>query len=133
MNGYTKPYFTDETGRLFRDETGNTDNGDSIPMEIEIGRSNFGSDQKKTYLSVLVDSENARGTTIQYAVDGGRFEALGIVNSNVSKLVFPQRGQLIEGRDINYKIVHNDKGEPAIINGLVTYFSTTEGKPDESS
>jgi hypothetical protein len=24
MNGYTKPYFTDETGRLFRDETGNT-------------------------------------------------------------------------------------------------------------
>lgn len=133
MNGYTKPYFTDETGRLFRDETGNLDNVDSIPMEIEIGRSNFGSDQKKTYLAVLVDSENARGATLQYAVDGDRFESLGPITGNVCKIVFPQGGQLIEGRDINFKITHNEKTDPCVINGLTTYYSTTEAKPDESS
>jgi hypothetical protein len=49
MNGYTKPYFTDETGRLFRDETGNLDNADPIPMEIEFGRNNLGTDQLKQY------------------------------------------------------------------------------------
>ena len=132
MHGYTKAYFTDETGRLFRDETTNQDNADPIPMDIELGRDNFGTDQKKNYLSVLVDSENARGAIIQYSVNGGRFETLGQVTSDVEKLVFPQGGQLIEGRDINYKIVHNDTGDPPTINGLTTYFSVSEERVNES-
>jgi len=133
MNGYTKPYFTDETGRLFRDETTNLDNADPIPMQIEIGRSNFGSDQKKTYLSVIVDSESARGAVLYYSIEGGNFEVLGQITSNVQKFTFPQRGQLIEGRDINYKVAHNDTGDPSVFNGITTYYSSTEMKPDESS
>ena len=133
MNGYTKPYFTDETGRLFRDETTNTDNGESIPMEIEIGRSNFGTDQRKVYSSVLVDSEDARGALIQYSVDGGPFKTLGQVTQNVEKINYPQKNQLIEGRDINYKIVHNDRGAPPVINGLSTYYAITEVIPNETS
>ena len=133
MNGYTKPYFTDETGRLFRDETGNLDNVDPIPMDIELGRVNFGTDQKKTYLSVLVDSENARGAILQASIDGGRFETYNgwQINEPITKLIFPQGNNLLEGRDINYRIVHNDTGDPPIINGLTTYFSITEGKPGE--
>ena len=126
MTGYTKPYFTDETGRVFRDEIGNLDNTDSIPMEIELGRNNFGTDQAKTYLSVLVDSESARGALLQYSIDGGAFRTLCAIENDVEKAVFPQRGQLIEGRDINYKIVHNDSGTPPIINGLTSYFSLKE-------
>lgn len=135
MNGYTKPYFTDETGRLFRDETGNVDNvvSDPIPMEIEMGRSNMGTDQKKIYHSVLVDSENARGAILQYSLDGSKFETLGQITDNIEKLEFPQGGQLIEGRDIDYKLVHNDVGDPPIFNGLTTYFSVSEKIPDESS
>lgn len=126
MSGYTKPYFTDETGRLFRDETGNTDHGKSIPMEIELGRNNFGTDQTKRYLSVLADSENARGAVIQYSIDSAPFETLGQITENVEKMLYKQSGQLIEGRDIDYKIVHNDVGEPPIINGLTTYFNLSE-------
>lgn len=126
MNGYTKPYFTDETGRLFRDETGNTDNGDPIPLEIEMGRNNFGTDQTKRFLAVLVDSENARGAVLQYSIDGGVFNSLGQITDNVQKMIYPQGGQLLEGRDINYKIVHNDTGDPPIINGLTTYTNSAE-------
>lgn len=133
MNGYTKLYFTDETGRLFRDETGNNDHGRTIPLDIELGRNNFNTDQKKTYNSVLVDSENARGATIQYSVDGGQFRTLGTIHDRVGLLVFKQRGQLVEGRDINYRIVHNEEGDPTVINGIITYYSVSEGKPDESS
>lgn len=132
MNGYTKPYFTDETGRLFRDETGNLDNADTIPMEIEIGRSNFGTDQVKNYLTALVDSEKARGASVQYALNGGRFLTLGQITNEVEKLVFKQGGQLIEGRDIDYKIVHNATGNAPVINGLTTYFSVAEGLPNEA-
>jgi hypothetical protein len=126
MSGYTKPYFTDETGRLFRDETTNTDNGESIPMEVEIGRDNLQNDQTKRFISVLVDSENARGATIVYSLDGGRFNMLGQITKDVEKLSFPAGGQSIEGRDINYKITHNDVGEPPVINGIVTYTSLSE-------
>jgi hypothetical protein len=133
MHGYTKPYFTDETGRLFRDETGNLDNADPIPMEIEIGRSNFGTDQKKVYHSVLVDSESARGAILQYSLDGGSFNTLGQITDNIQLLTFPQGGRLIEGRDIDYKLVHNDTGDPLVFNGLTTYFSVNERLPDESS
>lgn len=131
MHGYTKPYFTDDTGRLFRDETGDLDNADTIPMEVELGRNNFGTDQQKAYLSVLVDSENARGAILQYSIDGGRFETLGQITDRVTKLMFSQNDQLIEGRDINYKIVHNDGGSAPIINGLTTYFSMREAVINE--
>lgn len=127
MSGYTKPYFSDETGRLFRDETGNTDNGDSIPMEIEWGRNTFGTGEQKKYLSLILDSERARGGSLQYSLDGAAFQTFKEqINNNIVKMIFPQHGQLVEGRDINYKFVHNDKGDPPIINGLTTYFSQTE-------
>jgi hypothetical protein len=132
MNGYTKPYFTDDTGRLFRDETTNLDNADTIPLEIEFGRNSFGTDQKKEYLAVLVDSENAMGAQLQYSLDGGRFETLGQLNNNVEKLTFPKRGQKVQGRDIDYKIVHNEPGAPAVINGLSTYFTVVEATPNGS-
>lgn len=133
MNGYTKPYFTDETGRLFRDETGNLDNGESIPMEIEFGRSNFGTDQGKNYASAMIDTEDARGMVLQYSLDGGDFQTLGQITKKIELLVWPQGEQLVEGRDINYKIVHNDKGSPPIFNGITTHFSVNERRPDESS
>lgn len=131
MNNYTKPYFTDDTGRLFRDETTNTDNGEPIPMEIEIGRNNMGTDQRKGFMSALVDSEDARGAVIMYSIDGGSFNVLGQINNNIEKLVFPQKDNMIEGRDINYKIIHNDTGDPTIINGITTYYVLIENMVNE--
>lgn len=133
MHGYTKPYFTDETGRLFRDEVGNLDHIDTIPMDIEIGRDNFGTNQRKSYQTVIVDSEAARGAKIMYSIDGGSFEVLGEVNKNVTVLPFPTRGSTIEGRDINYRITHNNPGSQTEINGITTYYNTIERLPNESS
>lgn len=126
MNGYTKPYFTDETGRLFRDETGNKDHNDTIPMELELGRNNFGTDQLKNYISVLLDSENARGAILQYSLDNGPFYTLGQLTEPSTKLSFPTNNQLKEGHDINYKLVDNTNGDPTAFNGLSTYFKIQE-------
>lgn len=126
MHGYFKPYFTDDTGRLFRDETGLLDNEDSIPMEIETGRTNFGTNQLKNYLSVICDSENAQGVIVQYSIDGRQYETLGQITENVQTFGFPQGGQEIRGKDISYKFVHNDKGDAPELNGLTTYYSVAE-------
>jgi hypothetical protein len=132
MNGYTKPYFTDETGRLFRDETGNLDNADVIPFEVELGRNNFGSDARKSYTAVLSDTEAAREAIIQYAVDGGAYQTLGQVTKNVNKFSFSTGNTPnVEGRDISYKLVHSDSGDPPIINGLSTTYQIQERIVDE--
>lgn len=125
MSGYTKPYFTDETGRLFRDETGNLDNADTIPMEIEFGRNNFSTDQLKQYIAVLIDSESARGGVLQYSLDNGAFNTLGQTTGPQTKLSFPTiRSQ--EGHDINFKYVHNSPGDPPAFNGISTTFKIQE-------
>lgn len=126
MFGQVQPYFTDDTGRLFRDEVTNTDNGEPIPMEVEFGRDNLGTNQLKNFSAVLVDSEDARGAIVQYSLDGGQFRTLGQITENVQKLIFPQNDQLIEGRDINIKITHNDTGDPTVVNGISVYYSMKE-------
>ncbi len=133
MHGYTKPYFADETGRLFRDETGHLDHADTIPMDIELGRDNFGTNQRKSYQTAMVDSEEARGAKIMYSLDGGNFETLGEVNDKVTVLPFPTRGREIQGRDIDYRIVHNNPGSQTVINGITTYFNVIESVPNELS
>lgn len=131
MNGLRKPYFTDENGYLFRDETSFTDFGLSIPMIVELGRTNCGTETGKTYLSVQVDSENARGGILQYQLDGGDWNTLGQINNPIETLAFPQVKQLVQSRDINFRFTHNDYGDPPIFNGLTVYFQITESLPNE--
>lgn len=127
MNGYTKPYFTDETGRLFRDETGNTDAGSIIPMEVQLGRNQFGTDQIKTYGAVLVDSEAARNGVLQYSVEGAQFLTLGEVDKKVTKMTFSTARQPdVAGRDIDFKFVHSDGGDPPALNGISTIYQVQE-------
>lgn len=132
MSGYTKPYFTDETGRFYRDETGNTDDGAVIPMEVELGRNQFGTDANKTYTAVLVNSEEASEATLLYSTNGEQFKPLGQIDKNVNKFSFSTSRQPdVEGRDINYKFVHSDAGTAPILNGLSTTYQVQERIVDE--
>jgi hypothetical protein len=126
MNGYTKPYFTDETGRLFRDETGNLDNADSIPFEIEYGRSDFGTPLTKNYVGALVQSEKAKGALLQAYLNGNpKPHDLGQITEDMQEFKYPAG---FRGHDINYKIVYNSQGDGPTIDGITTYFSQEEGK-----
>ena len=131
MNGIRKVYFTDENGYLFRDETGFTDFGQSIPMQVEIGRTNCGTETGKTFLSVQVDSENARAGILSYQVDGGDWIVLGQIKDNIQTLPFRTTPSAVIGRDMNFRFYHNDSGDPPIFNGLTVYFTITENLPNE--
>lgn len=123
MNGYTKPYFQDDTGRLFRDETGYIDDTESIPFEVELGNNNFNDDLHKLYISAVVDSEAARTMQVQYAIDDGEWQRLGQIDDTVKELSFPHNAR---GRKIKYKFTHNDDGEPPKLNGVSTFYSVEE-------
>lgn len=133
MNGLRKPYFTDENGLLMRDEVGLTDAGNSIPMILESGRTNCGSEQKKTWGALQIDSENARGALVQVSYDGGDFVSYPNwqLKDNIQTLNFPQGNGLIGSRDIDIRIVHNDMGEAPAVNGFTIYFALQESIVNE--
>lgn len=126
MHGYTKPYFQDETGRLFRDETGDMDHQDTIPFEVEVGREDQGNRFKKRYTSIVIESENARGTQVAVSVEKAQYQDIGQITEDVQVLTLP--GNLREGRDINVKFMHNDGGDRPVIDGLEYYYSAQEIK-----
>lgn len=123
MNGYIKPYFIDETGRVFRDETGSLDHHDTIPFEVELGRSFDQTPLRKNLVGCLVHTENARGTQIMLSVDGGNFADVGQVTLPEQEFLF-KPGTI--GRDTNYKFVHNGPGDGPQIDGVITYSSAEE-------
>lgn len=125
MNGYTKPYFIDETGRLWRDETGNVDGPDTIPFEVQMGRNNQGSGLKKNYVGCIVETERARGANVMVSLDGGQFKNVGQIMHDVEEIIFP--GDFY-GRDIDYKLIHNEDSDAPIFDGVTNYFSMEESK-----
>lgn len=126
MHGYTKPYFVDETGRLFRDETGNEDYQDTIPMEIQTYPDGLGSRFPKKFTGCIVESEQAAGTQVSISIDNGDWRNVGQVHTDITVLQFP--GDLPNGREIAYKFTHNDSGIAPSIDGVETYFSNQENK-----
>ncbi len=123
MHGYTKPYFQDETGRVFRDETGNLDHFDTIPFEVELGRDFESSPLKKNLVGCIVQTEQARGAQVLLSLDGGNFRDVGQVTEGTQEIIFPGG---VRARDANYKIVHNDKGDAPSVDGVITYSSQEE-------
>jgi len=127
MNGFTKPYFTDENGNMFRDETGNTDAGLSIPMLVEFGRTNCGTEQQKIFDAVQIDSEKTRTGLFQYSLDGGNWQTLGQIDMDITTMVFPQKKpELKTGHDINLRFTHNNSGDQPFVNGWTIYFDNYE-------
>lgn len=131
MNGYTKPYFTDENGLLFRDETGLNDAGNSIPMMLEFGRTNCGTEQEKIFESMLIDSERTRSGIVQYQMDAGNWETLGQIIEPIGELMFSQVDEKKKGHDINLRFTHNTLGDPPFFNGWTVYFNSIQSLVNE--
>lgn len=126
MSGYTKPYFIDETGRLWRDETTTLDGTDSIPYEIVTGDNNFGMEQMKEYDGCYIQSEKATNAQVNVSLDGGEWQSVGQINDLIQYIQFPS---WVRGRSINYKITHNDPGQPPTISSITTEYLITETSP----
>lgn len=124
MHGYTKPYFLDETGRLFRDETTTKDFQDTIPFEVQTYPDGLGSRFNKRFNGCTVESEQAAGTQVSISIDGGDWKNVGQVHKDVETINFP--GDLPIGKEIAYKFTHNDGGVAPSIDGIETYFSNQE-------
>lgn len=120
-----RAFFQDDTGKVFTDDYGNLDDTETIPFEVESNQDNFGIDELKSYNKAFVYAKKAKGTLVQYSIEGARWETLGELVGTITKLDFKRN---LEGRDIAYQFVSNTKGESPIIEGISTHFSVTEAQ-----
>ena len=131
--GVLKPYFFAEDGRLYIDETGDTDGGVAIPMEAGTGRDMFGSEQIKVFTGILIFSEQANGLKVMVSVDGDQMKTVGRIDRSVCYLAFPENGdnKLKRGVSVDWQVIGSIKGAPPKVEGAVVYYSVEENIPSE--
>lgn len=132
MSGYTKPYFMDDTGKVFRDEVGNYDGadhynnvqGDLIPFELELGQNNFGSELVKNFLGLYVESDSARGTLVYISVDGDQYQQIGQITHDNDAIKWPPKFKT--GRNVSVKFVNITGDDRPVIIGIDHLYSQLE-------
>lgn len=123
--GNVKPHFFDHTGQLWLDESGNMDDDKVIPLEIELGNDNFGIDERKDYLGVVIYSKNSAATRLQISVDDGEWEDAGQITNPVERIAFTQARRK-SGTMINFKIVNSSSDDPVEIHKMTVYYNRAE-------
>ena len=131
--GFNKPYFFCNDGYLYIDDTGNLDYDQAIPLEIYLGRDNFGGVQLKKFDGCFIYSENAIGMTVKVSVGGRDINTVGEINDDECYIKFPERGEDSpeRGSSIEASIVGISEGAPQSIQGIEWYFSSEEDIPSD--
>lgn len=107
MHGHEKIYFGDDTGRVFRDNTTNTDHGKSIPFLIQTKRQHQNAPEMiKTYRKLYIHSENGQNATVYISIDGGAWKSYGQLDKEFTVINLGD----IKGKDIALQVAQNDKG-----------------------
>lgn len=129
--GVKRPYFFSDDGYLYVDEIGNLDHDKVIPLEVETGRDNFGSEQLKKFDAMLIYSEASIGSSIKVSIDNSDFITVGQITSGVQYIKMPERGSGKPpiGTSVSCKILNASAGDPPVIQGIVWYYDIQEDIP----
>lgn len=124
-SGVRKLYFLDDTGKLFKDDIGNTDDGVTIPFSVKFGRNESGTDKMKDYIGWYWFGENLAGADVRAYTNGLPDPIdIGSLKGNIDEVRVGNKK--VSGRDINMEVSIHSKGSPPRIDGYVQYFSVTE-------
>ena len=131
--GEDKPYFASTEGYIYIDDTGNLDHDTEIPLEVYLGRDNYGGVNKKKYHGVFIYSKDSVGMTVKVAVGGGQYITVGSITQDESFIKFPERGDRVLplGSSAEAMIAGASKGDPQYIQGIEWYYSVEEESPGD--
>ena len=121
-----KVYFLDDTGKLFKDDEGNLDDSDTIPLLIRFGRNHSGTLKSKTYSGWYFFGSNLAGASLRCYLDGKLDPIeLGELRGNISEIKVGNKP--VHGRYIDLELTINSKGDAPVVEGYEQYFSVQEG------
>ena len=119
MHGYEKVYMGDETGRVFRMDTGFSDDRKPIPFMVETKRLNQDKPENiKTYRRAYVYTKNGQMANFSYSVDGKEWRTAGRLSKSLSVIELGE----VHGNDIAFRVSQNDVGEGVVLLGISLVF-----------
>lgn len=130
-DGVSKPIIFGTDGRGYIDELGDDDDGTPIQFMAELGRTNLGTEGKKSFYGLFVYSADAHTLKIMAATGTGQFKTQGQIQEDEQLIKFPESGasKLPEASTVNYKIIGRYSGTPPVVEGVVPYFVNREDIP----
>ncbi len=121
--GDAHPYWFDEKGQMWVDEVGTDDDGQPIPMEIEMGGDTFGVDELKAWKGVKIYSRAAVATKLFASVDDGDWLELGEIRKPIEAIALQN---LPKGTMINFRLTSSFKGDTPQIDKITVWYNREE-------
>jgi hypothetical protein len=127
FDGKRKLYAIGDDGNFLRDNEGNLDGTEIIPLIVRFGRGHSGTSLDKLYQGYYIFGENMNGGEVRCYTNGNTNKPydLGKLTDNISVV---EIGKDVHGRDINLEISITGKGDPPAIDGYEMFAVTQEDK-----
>ena len=126
MSGKERLYFITDGVKLYLDEEGDTDDGDTIPVVVEYGRRNFGTEFMKSAIGAYVYGKNISGAQLFISGTDRKWVPLGQLTEPVSRVSIGDAKKNIKARDFNFKVSMHQKGDRPRLEGLAFHYSFEE-------
>lgn len=131
FSGKARLYFLDHLGNMYLDDEGNLDDTATIPLNLIIGRRNFGTEQVKKIHGFYTYGDKISGATLfVMPTDTDKnptWAAVGELENAVTRIEIGDRNP-IAARDFNFKVSLNSKGDAPHFDALSIYYDIEEDK-----
>lgn len=129
VDGVIKPLFASDNGKLYQDDTGNTDAEKVTRIQIDLGKTNYGSNNEKQFIGHYIHSHNAKGMKIVIRVDNNDPLVVGEINSDYGELKYKIEAnskKKYTGTTIEVSLKSAVDGPPQVIYSVDDYFNLVQ-------
>lgn len=128
-DGVIKPFFVSDDGKLYQDDTGNKDGDKVTRFQMDIGRTNYGTNNDKYFEGHYIYSKNAVGLKVVIRIDEGEPMVVGEIASDFGDLMYKITGDnraKYKGSTIAVSLNGAVEGPPQIITSVDDYFNMVQ-------
>lgn len=128
-DGVMKPFFVSNDGRLYQDDTGDKDGDKVTRFQMDIGRTNYGTNNDKFFEGHYIYSENAIGLKVVIRIDNGEPMVVGEIAADYGDLLYKITGDnraKYKGSTIAVSLKGAMDGPPQTITSVDDYFNMVQ-------
>jgi len=128
-DGVIKPFFVSDDGKLYQDDTGNKDGDKVTRFQMDIGKTNYGTNNDKFFEGHYIYSENAIGLKIVIRIDNGEPMVVGEISEDFGDILYKITGDnraKYKGSTIAVSLKGAVDGPPQIITSVDDYFNMVQ-------
>lgn len=129
VSSVIKPLFLSNDGKIYQDDTGFTDAEKVTRFQMDLGKSNHGTNNEKIFQGHYIYSENAIGLKVIIRIDGGEPIIVGEIARDYGDLMYKIEGnskKKFTGTIIEVSLKGAVDGPPQVISGVDDYFNMVQ-------